>query len=71
MNCFQKPYTHSKNKIAVDLKATAGIDTLEFPNKNDLANLKSNVEDLGIEKVKTVLVYLSELSNIVKMMLLK
>ena len=35
-----------------DLKNTAGVDTLKFAKKVDLANLKSNVEKLDIDKLK-------------------
>ena len=35
-----------------DLKNTTGVDTLKFTKKVDLANLKSNVEKLDIDKLK-------------------
>ena len=48
----------------VDLKKETGIDTSEFAKKTDLASLKSDVGGLGIEKLKTVTVDLSKLSNV-------
>ena len=35
-----------------DLKNTTGVDTLKFTKKVDLANLKSNIEKLDIDKLK-------------------
>ena len=51
MSYFPDPYTHSKNKIEVELdlssyatksalKTTAGADTLDFAKKADLYSLK-------------------------------
>ena len=51
MTYFPDPYTHSKNKIQVELdlsnyatksalKTTAGADTLDFAKKTDLCSLK-------------------------------
>ena len=48
----------------VDLKKETGIDTSEFAKKTDLASLKSDVGRLGIDKLKTVIVDLSKLSNV-------
>ena len=47
-----------------DLKRVTGIDLAKF----DLANFKSDVNDLDIDKLKTVPVDLSKLSSAVKMM---
>ena len=59
------PYGHSKNEIEVELdlsnyatksgleNATA-VDTLQFTEKDDLANLKSEVDKLDIEKLEKV-----------------
>ena len=49
----------------------AGTDLSESAKKNDLANVKSNVDDLYIEKLKIILVDLNRLSNVVKTILLK
>ena len=65
MNYFLEPRTN-KNKIEVelyfsnyarksDVKTSIGVDTLQFPKKNGLANLKSDVYKLDIVKLKTVL----------------
>ena len=43
-----------------DFKNAAGVDTSDFVKKNDLANLKSDVDEIGIDKLKNVL---SNLSN--------
>ena len=37
-----------------DFKNAAGVDTLKFSKKVDLANLKSDVDKLSIDKLKNV-----------------
>ena len=37
-----------------DLKNAIGVDILDFSKKTDLANLKSNLDKLDIDKVKNV-----------------
>ena len=49
-----------------DLKNGTGADTSKFAKKVDVANLKSNVDKLDIDKVGTTPVNLSKLSNLVK-----
>ena len=55
-------YSHSKNKTEVgldlsiyvtksDSKNAAGVDTSQFAKKDDLANLKSEVEKQDIDKL--------------------
>ena len=39
-----------------DLKNGTGVDTSKFTKKVDLANLKSNVDKLDIDKLKNVLI---------------
>ena len=62
---FHKPYEPfggninvkvglSNYAIKADLKNATGIDTSSFAKKTDLASLKSNVDKLGIDKLKTV-----------------
>ena len=46
-------------------KNTTGVDTLKFDKKVDLANVKSNVDKLDIDKLKDVLTNLSNLKNLV------
>ena len=36
------------------LKKESGVDTSKFSKKLDLANLKSNVDELDIDKLKNV-----------------
>ena len=58
--------------VKVDLPTYAtGVDKSKFAEKVDLPNLKSNADKLDIDKLALVPVDLSELSNVVKMMLLK
>ena len=45
----------------VDLKTATGVDTSKFAKEVDLANLKSNVDKLDIDKLKNVTTYLSNL----------
>ena len=47
-------------------KGAIGINASNFAKKVDLASLKSDVENLDVEKLKTVLVDLSKLSDVVK-----
>ena len=46
-----------------DLKNAAGFDTSSFAKKNDLANLKSNVDKLDFDKLKNVSSSLSNLES--------
>ena len=46
-----------------DLKNATGIDTSSFAKKVDLANLKSNVDKLDIDKLKNVPTNLSNLKS--------
>ena len=54
-----------------DIKKITHVDTSSFALKTNLANLKIEVDKLDIDKLATVPVDLSKLSNVVKMMLLK
>ena len=62
MSYFPEPYTHRKSKITVildqsnyatksDLKNVAGVHTLEFSKKTELANLQSEVNKFDIDKL--------------------
>ena len=46
-----------------DLKNATGVDTSDFPKKTDLANLKSDVDKLDIDKLKNVPTNLSKLKS--------
>ena len=46
------------------LKNATGADTLKFAKKVDLANLKSNVDKLDIDKLKNVPTNFSDLSKV-------
>ena len=73
---FPKPPSDCKNiKIKVDLsnyatktdiKDITHVDTSNFALKTNLANLKTEVDKLDIDKLATVPVDLSKLSNVVK-----
>ena len=54
-----------------DLKNVIHVDTSSFPLKINLANLKTEVDRLDIDKLAPVPVDLSKLSDVVKMMWLK
>ena len=54
-----------------DIKNISHVDTSSFALKTNLANLKTEVDKLDIDKLVPVPVDLSKLSNLVKMMLLK
>ena len=46
-----------------NLKNVAGINTSKFPNKIDLANLKSNVDKLDTDELKNKLTNLNNLKS--------
>ena len=50
----------------IDLKNVTHVDTSGFALKTNLANLKTKVDKLDIEKLAPVPVDLSKLSNVVK-----
>ena len=79
---FPKPYEpfSADFNVKVDLsdyatkaniKNISHVDTSRFALKTNLANLKSEVDKLDIDKLVPVPTDLSKLSNVVKMMLLK
>ena len=54
-----------------DIKNISHVDASKFTLKINLASLKIEVDKLDIEKLAPVPVYLSKLSDVVKMMSLK
>ena len=79
---FPKPYEPFGGDINVtadlsnyatkdDIKNITHVDTSSFALKTNLANLKTEVDKLDIDKLATVPINLNKLSNVVKMMLLK
>ena len=54
-----------------DIKNISHVDASGFALKTNLANLKTEVDKLDIDKLVSVPVDLSKLSDVVKMMLLK
>ena len=78
---FPTPLSDYKNiKVNIDLSNYATkkdiddithVDTSHFALKTNLANLKTEVDNLDVDKLATVPVDLSKLSNVVKIMLLK
>ena len=71
---FPKPYESFEGDIddkvdlsncatKADLKKVTGADTSKFAKKVDLANLKSNVDKLDIDKLKTIPDNLSNLKS--------
>ena len=73
---FPKPSNHKENiKVEIDLsnyatktdiKDITHVDTSNFALKTNLANLKTEVDKLGIDKLVSVLLDLSKLSDLVK-----
>ena len=74
---FPKPYEPFGGDINVkvdlsnyatkaDIKNISHVDTSSFVLKTNLANLKTEVDKLDIDKLVPVLTDLSKLSNIVK-----
>ena len=79
---FPKPYEAFSGEINVkvdlfnyatkaDIKSISYVDTSNFALKTNLANLKTEVDKLEIDKLVPVPVDLSKVSDAVKMMLLK
>ena len=75
MSYFPGLHNHSKAKIKLKLnlsnyatksESATGIDTSKWPKKVNLASLKSDIDELDIDKLKTVPFDLSKLSNVVK-----
>ena len=75
MSYFLEPHTFKK-KIEVeldlsnyarkyDLKSATGVNRLQFTKKDDLSNLKSEVDKFNIGKSETTLADVSKLSNVV------
>ena len=58
----QKIYKY-KYRANSEVKTAAGVDTSKFAKKVDLANLKSNVDKLDIDKLKNVTNNLSNLKS--------
>ena len=54
-----------------DLKNATGDDTSKLAAKLDLVSLKSEVDKIVVDKLKTVPVNLSKLSNVVKIEVFK
>ena len=50
----------------IDIKNISHIDTSSFALKSNLASLKTEVDNLGIDKLVPALVDLSKLSDVVK-----
>ena len=57
--------------LIVGLKNVTHADTSSFALKTNLANLKTEVDKLDIDKLVPLPLTLSKLSDVVKMMLLK
>ena len=51
--------------IKTDFKKATGVDISDFANKVHLASLKSDVNELDIDKLKTIPIDLSKLRNLV------
>ena len=79
---FTKPYEPFGGDINVkvglsnyaaklDLKNTTGTDTSKLAAKSDLASLKPEVDKIDVDKLKTVPIDLSKLSNVVKNKIVK
>ena len=48
-----------------DLEKATGVDTYKLAAKSDLVSLKAEIDKIYVEKLKTVSVDLSTLSNVV------
>ena len=77
MRQYFPPYKSSGGDIKVeldlsnyatktDLKNVTHVDVSSFPSKTNLASLKTEVDKIDADKLKTVPVDLAKLSNVVK-----
>ena len=53
----------SNHATKSDLKNATGVDTSKFAKNVDLANLKSNVDKLGIDELRSIPTNLSNLKS--------
>ena len=76
------PYGSSSNNIKVeldlanyaikdDVKNITHVDVSRYVTKTNLASLKTGVDELDTDKLKTIPADLAKLNNVVKMMKLK
>ena len=76
-NYFRRRYKRFDGDISVkvdlsnyatktDLKNVSHVDVSSFALKSDLASLKTEVDKIDADKLKSVLVDLAKLSNVVK-----
>ena len=74
---FPKPYRSFEGNVKVgldlssyatkvELKNATGVDTSKLAAKSDLASLKAEVDKVGVDKLKTLPIDLSNLSNVAK-----
>ena len=74
---YYPPYRSSSNNIKVkldltnyatkdDVKNINHVDVSSYATKTNLASLKTEVDKIGIDKLKTVSADLAKLSNVVK-----
>ena len=82
MSQYIQPYRRSRGDIKVkldlinyatktDLKNATHVDCSSFASKANLAHLKTEVDKIDADKLKTVPVDLAKLSNVVKNDILK
>ena len=82
MSTYYRPYKSSSNNIKVeldltnyatktDLKNITHVDVSSFVSKTNLAALKTEVDKIDADKLKTVPVYLAKLTNAVENDLVK
>ena len=76
MSTYYQPYKSSSNNIKVeldlanyatkdDVKNITHVDVSSFASKTNLAALKTEVDKIDVDKLKTVPVDLAKLSNVV------
>ena len=82
MSAYYPPYRSSSNNVKLeldltiyatktDLKNITHVDVSSFASKTNLTALKTEVDKMDVDKLKTMPDDLTKLSNVVKMKLLK
>ena len=64
--CFPKPFNLSNYATKTDIKNISHVDTSCFALKTNLANVKTEIDKLDIEKLIPIPADLSKLSNVGK-----
>ena len=66
MSAYYPPYRSSSNNVKVDVDVDVHVDVSSFASKTNLAGLKTEVDKIDVDKLKTTPTDLAKLSNVAK-----